>query len=222
MTKYTNARQYLPKQRMLILITMWLFALMAIIFIDKPLSIYINQQGWDKWLLLRNITEKLPAVMLIITILVVAYKNLGKNNRYLPAIVGGIYFYLMISLAEVIKNLLKITFGRYWPKTWFDSNFSLIEHGVYGFNWFNGFNNHSAFPSGHSTYIAFCCIWLILLLPKLNLLWLLLILIMPICLIILNYHFLGDCLAGVGLGYILGLISYFWWQKIQLKFKFLS
>ena len=94
------------------------------------------------------------------------------------------------------KTGLKTIFGRYWTKTWINHNLSLIHDGIYGFNWWHGFGNQGCFPSGHSTYTAFCCFWLYILQPRYKILWFILLVIMPLGLIALDYHYLGDCFAG--------------------------
>lgn len=64
-----------------------------------------------------------------------------------------------------------------------------------------------SFPSGHTTYSIFCVVWLSFFLPRYRLILCILGSILPLALIILNYHFLGDCLAGIYLALNMGIIS---------------
>ena len=41
-------------------------------------------------------------------------------------------------VAVIIKDQLKLAFGRTWPETWTHNNLSFIRDGVYGFHPFHG------------------------------------------------------------------------------------
>ena len=229
----------------------YLSAMVAIMVIDKPLALLMHHSGWDQWLYLRLITEKLLWPLTLLLIVAVMWQNftllklirntgmgqadtrvpdpttslLGATEHFrmmntdeysnkLRGLVAGAYFYLCLQLTLELKTGLKIIFGRYWPTTWIAGNLSLIHDGIYGFHWWHGWGNQGGFPSGHTTYTLFCCTCLYLTLPRLKYLWLLLALLIPSCLIILNYHFLGDCLAGIGLGSFSALLSARLWQKL--------
>lgn len=187
-------------------------ALVAILWVDRPLTLWIHQMGIDQWLILRNLTEGLPPVATFAVVVALMWRSWcssikSKLQRLSVGLLSSVYFYLLLKLTMQIKTSLKIMFGRYWPKTWIANNLSLIHDNVFGFNWWHGFGNQGSFPSGHSTYIAFCCVWLCYAQPRLNYVWIAGLILMPLCLIALDYHFLGDCLAGISLGYSLGLIS---------------
>ena len=147
-------------------------------------------------------------------LLVIAALYRGWQSRWWLAIVYSGYLYVMLKVTMEVKTGLKIIFGRYWTKTWINNNLSLIHDNVFGFNWWRGYGNQGCFPSGHSTFTAFCCVWLWYLFPRLRYLWLSLMIIMPVCLIALDYHFLGDCLAGLGLGMLCAMVSHWLWQLL--------
>lgn len=201
---------------------LWLLSVVSVIFLDRSISLFNHEHSLDQLLFLRYITEGLPTIFPILIIWLIFYRFIYRDRSLLAIVSSFIvstYFYLFLTLTLKVKTLFKIVFGRYWPTTWINNNLSLIHDGVYGFNWFHGFNNMGSFPSGHSTFTAFCCIWLMRLFPKLEKLNFTIMVIMPICLVLLNYHFLGDCFAGVGLGILCGEIS-IWLYEITLnKFK---
>ncbi|OGT67307.1 MAG: hypothetical protein A3J38_04430 [Gammaproteobacteria bacterium RIFCSPHIGHO2_12_FULL_45_9] len=112
---------------------------------------------------------------------------------------------ISLMLTFLLKNELKWVFSRYWPETWTHHNLSWIQDRAYGFQWFQGklFQGNDttgSFPSGHAT-AAFTIFWSIGLWYRR---WL------PLCLavasleglamVLFNYHFLSDVLAGAGLG----------------------
>ncbi|MDD3266493.1 MAG: phosphatase PAP2 family protein [Burkholderiales bacterium] len=192
-------------------------SLISILWIDKSLALFIHEYRYDKLILLRNITEGMPAIFItcvIIAIFIKFYKTDSKINlrNILASILASSYFYIMLKITLEVKTLLKVIFGRYWPLTWTQNNLSLIKDNVYGFNWFHGYNNLGSFPSGHSTLMIFCAYWLSLLFPKQQMLFFNISICSIACLIILNYHYLGDCLAGIGIGLFFASLSIFLYE----------
>lgn len=188
----------------------------SVLFVDRFLAIFIHQTGLDRLLFLRNLTEGIPVLLLGLTIGALFLFYHSRNGK-ITRITAPLYYYLTLRLTLEIKTGLKIIFGRYWPKTWINNNLSLIHDGVYGFNWLHGFGNQGSFPSGHSTYVAFSVFWLFVYYPKLRYLWLLLGLGCVLSLITLDYHFLGDCLAGISFGTLSALCAITFWHKITVK-----
>ena len=210
------------KRHICINLALCLGALIAVSYLDRPLALWVHQIGIDQWLILRNITEGLPPLVTVLVLGALLLRSWrisadGKLRGLASGVLCSVYFYLMLKLTMQIKTYLKIFFGRYWTKTWVANNLSLIHDGVFGFNWWHGFGNQGSFPSGHSTYMAFCCVWLCYAQPRLKFIWLTLLILMPINLIILDYHFLGDCLAGLSLGYCLALISILLLHRIIMQ-----
>ena len=196
---------------------LWFAAWLSIMFVDRQLALSIHASGWDRYLVLRTITEKVPEFLSLAAIVLLLLRFL--QQRRVAELGLALYFYLALQLTISVKTGLKDIFGRYWPQTWIQHNLSLIQNGVYGFNWWHGFANQGSFPSGHSSYVSFCVVWLCLLQPSLRWLWCLSWLVTIACLIILNYHFLGDCLAGIGLGGGMAVLSAWLWCFVWNKFK---
>ncbi len=203
-------------RQLIVVFTAWVLASISILVVDRPLAILIHQNGLDSYLQLRKITEGMPVFISVLAMLaLISYY--WRKERKLLSFTAPVYFYLMLKLTMEIKTGLKIIFGRYWTKTWINNNLSLIHDNVYGFNWLHGFGNQGSFPSGHSTYVVFCAMWLSYIYPKLAYIWFLLALLCITCLIVLDYHFLGDCFAGVGLGMLCAVISLAIWQRIAIS-----
>lgn len=210
MQQLTNSQ---VKFNLFAVLILWLAAIPAVLWLDRPLALWVHASALDSHLWVRQITEGLPKVLPAVVIVLLALPLLLRR-KWWSALVSAVYFYAMLKLTMEIKTGLKIIFGRYWTKTWINHNLSLIHDNVFGFNWWHGFGNQGCFPSGHSTFTAFCCLWLIYAQPRYKYLWLAILVLMPVCLIALDYHFLGDCLAGLGLGTLCALTSYLlysWW-----------
>jgi membrane-associated phospholipid phosphatase len=97
--------------------------------------------------------------------------------------------------------------GRYWPDTWTHDNPSLIGTGAYGFHPFQRGDDVGSFPSGHSARIlSFAAVWVIAMRGSRTVQVVAIVLCAPmlVSLVLVNYHFVSDVIAGSVLG---GLIA---------------
>jgi membrane-associated phospholipid phosphatase len=185
-------------------------AIISIAFIDKPLAIYIHIVQLDNIKQLRLLSEYMPIIIMAICLLSII--NYYRNKK-LNLALSLIYIYAGLHSVLTIKTGFKILFGRYWPKTWINHNLSLIDNNVFGFNWLHGFGNQGSFPSGHSTYIAYCITWLFIYYPKQRYLWISIATLGIAPQVILDYHFFGDCMMGIALGIFFATLIIIIWQK---------
>jgi membrane-associated phospholipid phosphatase len=90
--------------------------------------------------------------------------------------------------------------GRYWPDTWTHDNPSLIGTGAYGFHPFQRGDDVGSFPSGHACRIlGFGVVWMIAV-PGSRVITIVLCAPMLVSLVLMNYHFVSDVIAGSVLG----------------------
>jgi membrane-associated phospholipid phosphatase len=108
-------------------------------------------------------------------------------------------------VADQFRQSLGDLCGRYWPETWHDNNPSLIGNNAYGFHPFEVGDDVGSFPSGHAARIAgfLSVFWLTL--PWARWLYVAIALPMIAALVAMNYHFVGDTIAGSVLGAIVGV-----------------
>ena len=104
--------------------------------------------------------------------------------------------------------------GRPGPDTWIDNNPSWIRNHVFGFFPFHGGAGYASFPSGHTTAITAPCAVLWRAAPAFRPLAVVLVALVACGLLVSDYHFVSDVLAGLGVG--TGAASVVW-QAITRK-----
>jgi membrane-associated phospholipid phosphatase len=113
-----------------------------------------------------------------------------------------------ILIAYVIKDELKLLFGRTWPETWVNNNPSYFGNpSTYGFFWMHGGEGYKSFPSGHTTLIATVAGGLWSLVPKLRWLGVTLVIAVAAGLLGADYHWFSDIIGGGILGATTGLVA---------------
>lgn len=118
------------------------------------------------------------------------------------------FTFIMLIATGISCDILKIIFGRARPEMWFD-------HHLYGFYWFITKSNATfwSFPSGHSTTIATLATCLALFIPKTRVVCVLLAISVAAGRIFAQDHYLSDVMAGLWLGWVLTLMSYYYVRK---------
>ena len=211
--KYTVKK--LLREGLLLFSIFVLLTIAAVLFIDKPLALIIYKNEWDKLSFLKYISEYPHITVVGISLLFIIFSK--SNSVFCNKLTLIIYIFLLVSLSAFIKTFLKIIFGRYWPLSW-KGNLSLIDNGVFGFNWLCGFNNNGSFPSGHLTFVSVISFTLFITYSKFKLLAYLFILTTLCAQVVLNYHFLGDALSGISLGCLCAYIGLALYLKVKQLF----
>jgi membrane-associated phospholipid phosphatase len=169
-------------------------------FVDRTVALFVHGHRFypDEVLRWPPLVSDWLGYAIVAGILgVVAWRILvrgGPRQTLLAAIAANLV------LTFAIKSLLKWAFGRAWPETWIDNNPSLIANGVYGFHPFQFNTAWQSFPSGHAaaTFAVVSILWLAR--PRWRWLYGLVSGLICLALVGLNYHFVGDVLAGAMLG----------------------
>lgn len=125
--------------------------------------------------------------------------RVGTRGRILLALC------LSVFASTEINGILKEAFGRTWPESWLGDNPSWIRDGVFGFFPFHGGQGWASFPSGHTAVIAAPAAVLWQVWPQLRMLWGVLVAIVIAGLILGNFHFVSDTIAGLYVGAGIGL-----------------
>lgn len=112
------------------------------------------------------------------------------------AMLSGLAMSWGLCLTEL---LLKPVFGRAVPQLYF-------HNGAYGFYWLQGGDPFRSFPSGHAVQITSVATVLWMLYPRFRLLYLLAVAAVFTALILGEWHFVSDLLAGSMIGVTGGVL----------------
>jgi membrane-associated phospholipid phosphatase len=180
-------------------------------WLDRPISHFAHDE-----LQRSQMFEKLTLIPEALTPLaIVAFVLLGlsgaigrKLSRFQTVmLLSGV----SLAVAVVIKDQLKLAFGRTWPETW-THNPSFISDAVYGFHPFHGGLSYASFPSGHETMICTVMTVLWICYPRLRPVYALCMAAVAVGLVGANFHFLGDVIAGGFLGISAGWLGVAVWE----------
>jgi membrane-associated phospholipid phosphatase len=181
--------------------------LLCIAFVDRAAStwshLYLQRREYFVWMqhLGDPIVPSASAGLLIAACAVLAGRRPGRQVRVLLACcVAEI-------MAAVLKDQLKLVFGRTWTETFIDNNPLWIQNGVYGFWPFHGGRGWASFPSGHASVISAPMAVLWSRVRSLRWLWGACVVIVATGLFGADYHFSSDILAGILLGILCAAVT---------------
>lgn len=184
------------------------FLTVSIAFVDRPLATFIHgalrsRRAWFD--ALTHLTDLFPVfagLTLFAVLLVVA-----RGERIGPRLATALRVALCFCVAIVLKDQLKVVFGRTWPETWVANNPSYIRDGVFGFFPFHGGPGWASFPSGHmaSAAVMAACAWRLW--PRFRPAYTVFVALVAAGLIGADYHWLSDVAAGAALGVAVGAVG---------------
>ena len=178
--------------------------LLCYCFIDRPFAFYVHNHRSAHDFLFKWLTYPPPILQAWAPVLLTALmvrRAWGPFRRWeqtlLAACVG-------VVLADQFRETLSYAFGRYWPETWIDDDPSLIGSGAYGFHPFHNGRAYESFPSGHATRtLAIAAVFWIGY-PKWRWACVVASIAVAVGLLGMDYHFVGDVIAGGFVGGIVG------------------
>ena len=173
-------------------------------FVDRQVALFVHRHTLNRFAELRWLTEPPPLVQSwspIVLVLLCVRRASGPWRRWQRALFVAC---VSVIVADQFRQSLGDLCGRYWPETWHDNNPSLIGTGAYGFHPFQVGDDVGSFPSGHAARIVgfFCVFWIAM--PRGRWLYVILTVTMLIALVGMNYHFVGDVIAGSVIGSVVG------------------
>ncbi len=180
---------------------------LSVTFVDRPVALFSHAAIGRHAIFFDmqappNILAPLAGVLVVILGL---SQMFGRTPRRAERVALTASVALIVAVA--LKDQLKYIFSRAWPETFIHNNPSLIGDGTYGFFWFHGGPEFASFPSGHTTVAAAVATVVGAAYPRLQPLCWLLMASVAIGLIGMDYHFVGDIIAGGFLGGAVGLCA---------------
>jgi membrane-associated phospholipid phosphatase len=183
-------------------------------FVDRPVAFFVHDQDFaHRYLVVDRpalvwLTYPPPILQTwapVVLAALAARRAFGPFRRWELAL-----FVACVSLLVSVqfKDTLKFAFGRYWPDTWTHGNPSLIRDGAYGFHPFETEDDwYASFPSGHTARaVAFAAVYWVAY-PR----WRWAAVAAPaavaVGLIGMDYHFVGDVVAGAFVGGLVGVYA---------------
>ena len=169
-------------------------------WVDRSVAFFVHRHHIDEINFFRWLTYPPPELQtwspLLLTLLLVR-RAWGPLLHWQKVLLVAC---LSLIVADQFRVCLGDVCGRYWPETWRRDNPSLIDTGTYGFHPFQRGDDLGSFPSGHAARIlSFGMVWLIAI-PASRVILAVFTFPMLISLVAMNYHFVGDVIAGSVLG----------------------
>jgi membrane-associated phospholipid phosphatase len=181
-------------------------------WLDRPIALFVHGelQGIDLFGKLTQVPDVLAPIAFVVLTAAVLRGLTGRPlSKFLTVLLlSGV----SLAVAVIVKDQLKLAFGRTWPETWVRNNPSFIHDGVYGFFPFHGGAGYASFPSGHTTVICTVMTVLWLCYPRYRALYALAMAAVAIGLVGADFHFLGDVIAGGFLGITAGWLGVTLWE----------
>jgi len=193
----------------------WLFAfvattimvVMCIAYVDRPVAVFFDRHlrhtvAWD-WLNRALAPLDLAVVMALLFLLGcgtwVVSGRLLRSWTQTPLLCS--WAAMWATAADII---FKRIFGRAWPDP------AYIQNHLYGFRLLHGGPHWESFPSGTAAISAAIASVLWIVMPRWRAIGAVIVVLLCIAVVITNYHWVADVIAGVFLGKSIG------WMTVQL------
>jgi len=204
------AYRQLLRTSLIALILCAILVTLCYFLVDRPVAFFVAEHHLNRSVVLKRLTLPPPYGDKVAPILLVALavRRVWGPFRHCEQTVFAACLSLMLTI--VFKEQLKIAFGRTWPGTWTHDNPSLLKNDVYGFfpfhggDWEHG-DWYASFPSGHTARVlaVVSVVWIAY--PWWRWLCILATVTIAVSLVGMDYHFVGDVIAGGFLGGIVGM-----------------
>ena len=178
--------------------------LLCYFFVDRPVAFFVHNHRFAHVRVLKWLTYPPPALQAWVPAVLAALavrRAWGPLRRWERVVAVAC---VSLVLAEQFRATIAYACGRYWPDTWINNNLSLIRDGAYGFHPFHRGIAYDSFPSGHTarTVAVAAVVWIAC--PRWRWACALASVAMAADLLGMDYHFVGDVIAGGFVGGIVG------------------
>jgi membrane-associated phospholipid phosphatase len=182
------------------------------VWLDRPIA-YLAHEELQRFHLFEKLTLIPDALVPIAVVAFLAMGLRGLTGRKLSRFQSVMLLCgLSLTIALVVKNELKLAFGRTWPETWVRNNLSFIRDGAYGFHPFHGGPGYASFPSGHMTVVCTVMTVLWICYPAYRPVYAVCVAAVALGLVGANFHFVSDVIAGGFLGLSVAWLGVALWE----------
>jgi membrane-associated phospholipid phosphatase len=169
----------------------------SVTWLDKQIAYCVHNTFGQIWVLAK-FTETPSFFGLLATVVFILFLVRRITLRPFAKLdVVLILSEISIVLTRMLILSLKFIFGRTWPQY---HNPSLIPDGVYGLYFFQDDLSFGSFPSGHMASVCALFVVLWICYPRFRGIYAACVVAVAGALIVGNYHFLSDVIAGVFVG----------------------
>ncbi len=181
----------------------------SMLWVDRPLAIWMSsiyhplEYGAFNHHIASLLTQLTYCLMLVCFLWYFLLRLNHRKGHFAQALW---LFNESIAFVYFIKMTLQFAFGRYIPRYPEKSTLLFVHNPhLYGFHWFH----LGSFPSGHMALLvagltAICLYYRQFLIPSM-----VLTLMLVMALLLLNYHFLSDVIAGAYVGFTVTMALYY-------------
>lgn len=194
--------------------------LVCVLWVDLPVAQLIHRNGLDRYLWMRWFLDTPIVVAPVAAIYMSIY--IARHFGGQPGSQERIWFIISSAFLATlqIKNMLKLVFGRTWPREVIDPSLSasqcacipqsrgFVNDGIHAFHIFGGDSKQfTAFPSGSTVALIAIVVPIISLYPRTRTPLALFSILSAAAFIITNTHFVSDVIAGVYVGAVCGYVT---------------
>lgn len=203
-----------------VVLVLLLLASLAVFFIDRPAFVFINtylhHNGYKTDNLHgRGIFSFIASGRVLlggaVLFLISVFSITQQNKSLFLRLAFLLYQIASLLLLHEVKLFLKYVFARCSPEVciYAFANYQT----TYGFYWFT--EGLKGFPSGHFMVVTYCLIWSFVLKNNVKLFEKLFVGILFYGLVVYNFHFIGDCFAGMLVGALYATTSVLVWRFVS-------
>ena len=169
-------------------------------WIDYPLAFLINQITAHHRIYVTKMKIPdilLPGCILLVTSAWAIYYYCTVTNRFFSIVPLAKTIGIILPIVYIVKEVTQLFFGRVYPRA------ILVNPLLQQFRFFHENYVRGGFPSGHMMIATALLLVLRKHSPLLRPAWLSLGIVLRATLVVTDYHFLGDVIAGAYFGFII-------------------
>lgn len=194
----------------------WLFSFAAttiavvlcIAYVDRPVAIFFGAHitHTAAWIWFSRALAPLDLVVVMALMFLLGCGTWVISGRSLPSWTQTPVLCSWAGMwATAADIILKHIFGRAWPDP------EYIQNHVYGFHLLHGSEHWQSFPSGTAAISSAIASVLWIMTPRWRATAAVIVILLCVAVVVTNYHWVGDVIAGVFLGTSIG------WMTVRLQ-----